>query len=161
MLPSMGILAPGRTQEAPAWTASSASTARRLASRPDGLGARSAGPDVGAWPWRRKDRPEDRRVPATPARDHPPRSKGASVSVEPQAARPPARNRFGMDVLPEPGAAPRAASHLAEDPAEQDQRATSVRPVDVDTGPGGVVVDQHVRRALALEELRLLLKDQD
>ncbi len=66
-----------------------------------------------------------------------------------------------MDVLPEPGAAPRAASHLAEDPAGQDQRATSVRPVDVDTGPGGVVVDQHVRRALALEELRLLLKDQD
>jgi hypothetical protein len=155
MLLDMSILAPSRPEEAAAWTETPAVAGRAVLGRPDGRAVEPATADMGAW-WRRKDRPEDRRTPsAPPARQRP----GPEADSEPPVSEAPAPIRLGRNVLPEAGRAPRRPAVAPAAP--NTGRGPSAGPAQVDTGSGTSDADQHVRRALALAELSMLVLDQD
>ena len=122
--------------------------------RPDGHSARPAGPDMGAWPWRGKDRPEDRRTASAPPSRL--RQGPADVTPEPPTSGGAARVRLGVDVLPEPGRAPRRTADPAREAAQHDGGGAEADPPSSTSD-----ADEHVRRALALAELSRLVADQD
>jgi hypothetical protein len=110
---------------------------------------------VGAWPWRRADRPEDRRTSGGPPARHPPATDGPAGSAEPP------RIRLGVDVLPVPGRAPRRAADRARGTARSDGTEPSAGPDEELDDAGGAEVDPRVRRVLAMAELSLLVLDED
>ena len=108
---------------------------------------------MGAWPWRRTDRAEDRTPPVRP-------SARPVDGTEPPAAPP--QIRLGVDVLPVPGRAPRRAGERARRTGRPDGAGASVGPgEEVDDAVSGAEADPHVRRVLAMAELSLLVLDQD
>ena len=155
MLLSMSILAPSRPEEAAAWTQTPVVAGRAVHGRPDGRAVEPATADMGAW-WRRKDRPEDRRTPSAPPVRH---RSGAEADGEPPVTEAPAPIRLGRNVLPEAGRAARRPAVPA--PAPHAGSAPFAGPAEVETGSGATDADQHVRRALALAELSMLVLDQD
>jgi hypothetical protein len=97
---------------------------------------------MGAWQWRRKDRPDE----------------PADSGKAPETAASPGI-RLGVNVLPTPGRAPRRAP---EPGAPPNGPAPSAGPAaTADTGADDSEADQHVRRMVALAELSLLALDHD